>query len=127
MNAKTKLVNLKYEDKLTRGEVEILTYDEGERLKRSAKAAGIILLATAGFAFVPILHFLLVPLGLLTTIIVGIFSYRQAAKVRGGLGTCPSCDKPFVIAESPPQFPLIDLCTECQQRVQIELIDELTP
>lgn len=70
--------------------------------------------------FIPILHFVLVPLFLLIGLIAPPFVFASKTVILGGNGTCPFCGKSFEIFKCKDEWPLHDVCAECQRHVRIE-------
>lgn len=91
--------------------------------RRTMKALKVLLIwVVVGLASIaiPILHFFTVPIFLLAGIIFAGYSYSVRSVVLGGSGSCPYCDRPFVIVKSREHWPLRDQCAECFRQVQIE-------
>lgn len=107
----------------TLGEVRIQYWNQRTRLLRASKGFGLALLLAIGAVFIPILHFVLVPLLLLSIPIVAIYFYRQESVVLGGTGQCPKCLQSFTIVRSPNRWPLEDLCECCHEVLKIHLLD----
>ena len=72
-------------------------------------------------AFIPGLHFILVPLGLLTTLILPFVVYGRSGKIIGGLAICPYCEKEFPVASRPERYPFDEICNFCHRHMRIEL------
>ncbi len=107
----------------TLGEVRIQYWNKRTRLLRASKGFGLALLLAVGAVFIPILHFILVPLLLLAMPMIAIYFYRQASVVVGGKGQCPKCLQPFTIVRSANLWPLEDLCEFCHEVLKINLLD----
>lgn len=108
--------------KTSLGKVSIQQWSQPERLKRALKFGGFSWLLAVGSVFLPIAHFILVPLFLLAGPVVAILTFKQESVVLGGETICPSCQKPLPIVRSPNKWPLGDLCSSCQNHVVIEAV-----
>ncbi len=111
------------ENQDSEGTVVIQYWKPRDRLLRSIKLSAICFGMAGVAVFIPGLHFILVPGLLLASPIIGFFTYGQQSAVIGGEGTCPACQSPFKVAKGSSQFPLNDLCTNCQRTIKIELIE----
>ncbi len=108
--------------KSSSGSVQVEAWERPERLKRAWKNLGIIWGMAVVAVFIPGLHFILVPLFLAAGPAFAYFTFCQSDVVLGGEGTCPECGKPFKIERSAVKWPLKDLCSACQNSVDVELI-----
>lgn len=108
-------------DQFTSGTVKIKYWAQSERLARALKYSGMCVLFAVGAVFLPIIHFVLVPLFLLAAPAVGYLFYGQESFVMGGEGKCPACGDAFLVAKCANNFPLRDLCTSCHQTVRVRL------
>jgi hypothetical protein len=91
------------------GSLEVETFSSLTRLKRTIWTVIGGLALTILLTFIPILHFVLVPLGLLGTLFVASFRNAQRNRVLSGTGTCPECKASFTIYARPFSFPFVDL------------------
>lgn len=106
--------------KRTQGKAYLRSWNQKERLWRGGKGwLGAWLIGVVA-VFLPILHFVLVPLFALLGPFAGFYFYSQTSVILGGVGECPSCGKELEIAKSKPQWPLEDLCLHCRESVTIE-------
>jgi hypothetical protein len=107
------------EDKSSEGEVFLKRWSDRQRNWRATK----ILLQMWGLAllsvFVPLAHFVLVPLFLLIGLVMYPIMLGQKSTVLGGVGACPNCDKRFEIIRCPEKWPLEDICNHCNRHVKI--------
>lgn len=104
------------------GVVRRQRWSESERLKR-ALTFGAICWGVGGIAvFLPIIHFVLVPLAALAGPIVAWALWRQSARLCGGTGTCPCCHAPLEISPAADRWPLDELCTQCRRALVIERV-----
>jgi hypothetical protein len=105
----------------TAGEVTIQEWDPKGRTKRALKTLGIFWGLAIAAVFLPLVHFVLVPLLVLTGPFVAAFVYTRETMIISGTGTCPNCQKPFAITKNPLKWPLNDVCGECHNSVEINL------
>lgn len=101
------------------GEISVHHWDKKDRIKRSAKLGAMCLGVAAFCVLIPILHFVLVPSFLIAAPIVFMYFLGQENIISGGMGTCPSCEKPLPIVRAPYRFPLHELCTHCRKSLRI--------
>ena len=106
--------------KESKGEVFVQAFPPRERLFRALKFLGLGWGAAVVAVFIPLLHFVLVPLFLILGPVAAVWAYGQASVVLGGLGLCPNCGASLPIERGPDRWPLDDLCTQCRERVKIE-------
>jgi hypothetical protein len=109
---------------VTSGQVEQLSWDKAQRTRRALKALGICWGIALCTVLIPILHFILVPLFLISGPIVFFWVASQERMITGGKGICPECGKAIDLMKSPPRWPLSDLCSHCQARLSIERASE---
>lgn len=106
--------------KETRGQVYVRTFPPRERIFRALKFLGLGWGAAVVAVFIPILHFILVPLFLIAGPAIAFWAYGQTSVVLGGQGTCPHCGASLPLERSADRWPLDDLCSRCRNRVKIE-------
>jgi hypothetical protein len=70
-----KLILASDQSKFLETTAELLELNSGERFKNSLKKFSLFFLMAVGFLFVPVLHFFLVPLFLLLSLIFGFKAY----------------------------------------------------
>lgn len=105
------------------GEVRIKTFNQKERIVRGLKFLGIFWGSAILAVFIPMLHFILVPLLFLVGIIVAAFVSQTKSVVLGGESVCPKCESFLPIVRSSDQWPLSDLCSHCRTTVTISKIE----
>ncbi len=106
------------------GIARIIIWSRHERMQRAIKTGAIFFGLAIGAAFIPLLHFVLVPAFLLATPIAAYLAYGQESVISGGNARCPDCGNEFELARTKPAFPLNDLCTHCRREVRIRLHEE---
>lgn len=80
----------------------------------------LICWAAAALAIlIPVLHFFLVPLGLIAGL--GIFIYKIRLKHRRSQTelVCPSCQAEFVVKSGSFNWPILETCSECRSDLKI--------
>jgi hypothetical protein len=107
--------------KQTVGEVRVQSFNSKDRLKRAFKFLGIFWGAGLAAAFIPLLHFVLVPLLLIIGLVASLTAYSATSVILGGGGPCPECGANLPIARMANKPPLTDLCTQCRRNVILEL------
>lgn len=105
------------------GEVRIKTFNQKEKIFRGLKFLGIFWGSAIFAVFIPMLHFILVPLLFLVGIIVAAFVSQTKSVVLGGESICPKCESFLPIVRSNDQWPLTDLCSNCRSTVTISKVD----
>ena len=104
----------------TSGSVRLRVWQKRERTLRGLKSLGICWGLAVAAVFLPLLHFVLVPLLLLAGPAAFFWIAGQEQVVLGGSGGCPDCGKTFEIVRSPARWPLSDSCNHCRSQVTIE-------
>lgn len=99
--------------------VTIAEWTPQERLRRGLKFFGICWGAAILTIFIPILHFILVPLLLLAGPVAGYHFYQQERMMLGGQAICPQCGAPLQIEKGPAKWPAEELCTVCRTALQV--------
>lgn len=116
------VVIIEANNKKKTGYLKIQFYNKKQRLKRALKLGAMCWGGAIVAIFIPIIHFVLVPVLFLTGIISPLFIYSQESRVLGGEGVCPECQKQLPLEAGSNQWPLTDLCTQCRTAVKVEKI-----
>lgn len=106
------------------GEVEIQSRTKKQRIMALVKGWGICWVLAVGAAFLPVLHFIIVPALLITGPIVGSAMYGQKESILGGKGACPACQAELKIEKGPLRWPIDELCTSCRRTIRIQPIEQ---
>ena len=112
-------IELRASEKVCSGQVVVKSFSKKDRYRRSIVRWGIGLGATIISAFVPVAHFITVPLGLILTPFVAISSFRTTGLILRGEGFCPGCAAKFNITRRRAIFPFRDVCEKCVRSVTI--------
>lgn len=76
--------------------IELLKLTPSERLNVSIKKFGFLLALAIGSVFIPVLHFFLVPLFLILSLVLGFKAYATQYRLRFANETnCIECQKPL--------------------------------
>lgn len=103
------------------GVITIETLTLTQRILKAGLLSVALLVVTALTALVPILHFILVPVALLLTLVVAAYVFSGKQILRSGEGTCPGCGETFKIFKRKYQLPFSDVCETCLRRVTISI------
>lgn len=75
---------------------ELFKLTSSERLKVSIKKFGFLLALAIGSVFIPVLHFFLVPLFLVLSVVLGFKAYATQYRLRFATeANCIECQKPL--------------------------------
>jgi|GEM_PF-1764585 len=103
----------------THGTITKIDYDKKDRTENAIKTFGIFIALTFCSIFVPIAHFILVPVLLISSFVVALNQLNVMAKNDGGTGECPKCHKPVQIVASKFADRMTDTCAACHEDVVI--------
>ena len=108
------------ENKKSYSEINIRTLPARERVKRSFKKVALFWIIALGTAFIPVLHFILVPTFLILGIVLFFLSFKVKEIMVSSSGQCPACNEEFELEESNIKWPISQICSKC--RINLELI-----
>lgn len=111
----------KSEHLATQGYVERRDYPMPERLQRMLKILGLLLAAAVVAVFIPILHFVLVPVLLICALVFGAATWMDRAEILRGEFTCPQCQKLNSLARESENFPRTTRCQHCYFTLRLDL------
>lgn len=89
----------------------------GERLKNAFKSFGIFAVCAVFAAFIPVLHFILVPLLTLGAFFMAFNSYFDSHEIESGEMICSQCSTLQLIEPRSEIYPLIYECDKCGSRL----------
>lgn len=112
-------ITLQHGETVSTGTVEVVNYSASERRQRALIVFLIGISLSTVSVVVPILHFLLVPLGLVITILLTKNRLKTESIITSGTGTCPACQAPFQIMKRKYHFPFTDVCEKCSRIINI--------
>lgn len=98
-----------------------------EKVKRAGKALGILWLVAFFTVFIPILHFVLVPLFFLGGIGFAVVTYMEKGLLLSGEIPCPNCKKPVTLPEETESWPNARRCPSCHTDLIIDVAKPATP
>jgi len=104
-------------------EVQKVHLPAGERLARAGKRLGILWGAAIVCLFIPIVHFLLVPLFLITGLALAIVAFLGSIRIIGSELICPDCKNTFNLPETRESWPIDYSCPRCTRYLWIERRD----
>lgn len=114
-----KLTSVFWEQKST-AEAMIRQVDRSESLGRAFKALGIWWLLAIVGVFIPVLHFVIVPLFLVLGVYFALKQSRVRFEIEGGHFICPACGVQNAFEKGRAFFPREERCVSCFVTVQIE-------
>ncbi len=103
-----------------RGELHTVVLTMGDRLKRTSRGVAITLGLGVLAVFIPLFHWVLVPIFLVAVPVVGVYMYRTTILVEKAVGECPECRQEVVLELAPQtRIPHWSYCTGCNKPVQL--------
>lgn len=102
------------------GELHTSLLTTGDRIRRTARGVGITLGLGVLAVFIPVFHWVLVPLFLVALPVVGVYMYRPATLVEKAVGECPECRQAITLALAPQtRIPHWGYCPACNRPLQL--------
>ncbi len=96
------------------------TFSSGERMGRAGKILGICWLLAVVTAFIPIAHFVLVPLFLIAGPVLAVMKYKTETVMEKAHGVCPECTQTVDIELDPgDKLPKRTYCPACNKPLQL--------
>lgn len=106
-------------DKFYDSSIEVERLAPPARLLAAFVALGICWFAAILFVFIPVLHFVLVPLALIGGIVVFITRFNLHLRRRSIELKCPACQAPLPIKAGSFNFPMKESCGSCRSSLII--------
>lgn len=100
---------------------QVIRLNTSQRIKRSLKGSGLFFGLAIASVFIPVFHFVLVPLFLILSIVVGFSRFKKINYIDMTNVRCPSCQHP--LKESALYFndePQRLYCYECRNQLRIK-------
>jgi hypothetical protein len=99
----------------THARVEVTTLSPGERLRRAAAAPAIGLCVSLLVLPIPIVHFAVPPVALVTGVVLGVRRALQGEIITRAHGPCPFCgtDQTLGLTGAPYRLPRPLKCRSC--------------
>jgi hypothetical protein len=95
-------------------------FTPAQRVKRATLSCAIMWLLATASAFIPLAHFLLVPVFAIAGPVLGYLRYRQEDIAEAAEGKCPSCLQEFrILLDQRTMLPHRDVCPHCDKHIQI--------
>jgi hypothetical protein len=102
------------------GELHTALLTTADRIRRTARGVGITLGLGVLAVFIPVFHWVLVPLFLVALPVVGVYMYRVTAMVERAVGECPACRQPITLTLAPQtRIPHWGYCPTCNRPLQL--------
>lgn len=103
-----------------RGELHTSVLTSGDRFKRTARGVAITLGFGVLAVFIPVFHWVLVPIFLVAVPVVGVYMYRTRTLVEKGVGECPACRQRVTLDLAPQtRIPHWGYCPACNTPLQL--------
>lgn len=93
---------------------------DGRRAARAIGGLAACWALAAVSVFVPVAHFVLVPLFVAVGPIVAWVRFRQRSLILGGHGPCPACGEEVVVDAQGESWPLWASCAACRARLDAQ-------
>ena len=101
-------------------ELHTRTFTPGERMGRAGKLLGISWLLEVVTLFIPIAHFVLVPLFLIAGPVMAVMRYKSESVMEKAHGVCPECANTIDIELEPnDKLPKRTYCPVCSKPLQL--------
>ncbi len=109
-----------YSGRVTQGFIDIEELDGPQRVRRAVRVLGGWWVAAAVCVFVPLAHFVLVPLCLLGGLVAAAVRLNARTRLAGAEGTCPDCGarQPLDLPRA-LRFPLDIACRDCHRAIRV--------
>lgn len=101
-------------------EVQVSPLLPNQRFMVAAKKAGLFFLFAFVSIFVPVLHFVLVPLFLLVMVWTFFHQYKFKTWISEFKYTCPGCKQQAVVVAQAFAWPLYFNCDHCHAKLKID-------
>jgi len=99
-------------------------FTSSQRIKRASLAWAIMWLLALASAFIPIAHFLLVPVFVIAGPTLAYLRYQQQHVPQAVEGQCPCCQQHFRLPlDQRTTLPYRDVCPHCDKHLQIRALD----
>ena len=109
------------EGRVGEGQVSVVFVSPGQRYLKALIRGGLGLIFSFASVFIPILHFVLVPFGLLITAFLVFRAFSVTSFIKEGAGQCPYCQGSVAIFKRSATFPFSEVCEHCRRALRIEV------
>lgn len=112
---------------ITNSKMSVQLLRTGERLKRSLKVFALLFLAATFSILIPVLHFILVPAFLISSVILSTLKYKEIGTIDLSEFHCPLCNK--ALNEKIVSFKKSDIsirlyCYECRKNISFFITED---
>lgn len=115
-----KVVKLEARGKASQqGMLSVETFTKSQRIKKATTKGFVGLLVTCVLVAIPLLHFFLVPIGLVATGIMVSSALNQEARIVGGTALCPYCEQSFEMVARKEKYPFLERCPNCSRESSV--------
>lgn len=121
---RTEKITIFRADTKTLGEIVVQSKSHKQRILKALGTAAICSCILVVAAFIPILHFFLVPIVFVISIFIVLRTYRCREVILGGVGICPGCGAPFKVFSRPYNLPFSDVCSVCNRESIIDFAEK---
>ena len=101
------------------GMLKVVEWTARERFKNSVKTFGTFFALTCFAVIMPVIHYILVPVLMITTFVMALEKYSQLRFIEGGTGSCPKCGESIELEKSKYKERLTDSCAKCHEDVEV--------
>lgn len=106
-------------EKIIYPEQKIVPADGFQRFKKAGTTFLKTISVTILMSFIPVLHFVLVPVGALITLYSTWAAWKMSFVYDNFDLHCPTCDQKFTMAVSGSQLPLRSFCSHCRNMIYV--------
>ena len=99
--------------------IELIHWTPSQRTMRALKSLGIFWGLAVISVFLPVAHFVLVPMFLILGPIMAHGTYKQDASIVAKDLVCPECKAPLKVSSQKMKWPLLLVCDNCKTRVYL--------
>lgn len=103
----------------TPGKITRIDFDKPERTKNALRTLGMFLTATFIAVFIPIVHWFLVPILLISSFVVALDKLGEVSRSLGGKGECAKCHQPFSIQGAKWNDKYVENCDHCHEELEV--------
>lgn len=108
------------DDRRTEGVVRVKEFHPQDRMmnaiKKLAMFWGIMILTV----FIPVFHFILVPLFFFIGLFMARRAYKSEGRVISGVVPCPNCSTKVEVSRGDLNWPISEICQNCARVVRLE-------
>jgi hypothetical protein len=102
-------------------QLNVTTMLKVRRVMTAAKYLLVSWVVAALCILLPVVHFFLVPMGVLTGIVLFFRKMSQIYFTNGGVIACPKCQSKLSVTSKSFNFPLKEFCPTCRTEVVVTL------